>query len=234
MIQINLLPEVKREYLKAQQVKHVFTIGSILITCVAVGLLALLFVYVQFVQPRHRANLQTDIDSGISDLKKKEDAVKIVTVQGVLEQIPGLQDKKAVTSRLFGYLTQFTPRDVSFNKVDLDLTANTISLGGQTSTLERANVLANNLKSATFEYKQNDAVQKLKPFSNVVFGSLGKAEQTETNQNVTFQISFTIDPILFKQGLEDAKITVNATSEELLLPTTSPFSASSVNIGVPR
>lgn len=224
MIQVNLLPDVKREYLKAQQVKHMFTVVSILATLTAISLLILLFVYVQVVQPRHRINLQKDIDSGISELKAKEDAVKIVTVQGVLEQIPGLEDRQLITSKLFDYLVAFTPRDVSYTEIKLDLAANTLSLSGKTTTLERANVLANNLKSADFSYKQNDATQKIKPFSNIVFTSLGKTDQAEDNKNVNFQITLQFNPVMFNQGIKDTKTTVNASSEELLLPTTQPFS----------
>ena len=89
MSQINLLPDVKREYLKAQQMKRAFTVVSVLITVAVVSALILLFIFVQFGQPRHIKNVQTDINASISKLKQTKDAVKIVTVQGVLEQIPG-------------------------------------------------------------------------------------------------------------------------------------------------
>lgn len=224
MIQVNLLPDVKRDYLHAQQMKHTFIIGSVLITMAVLVALGLLFAYVSFVQPRHQANLQSDIDEGIAELKEVEDAVKIVTVQGVLEQIPAVQDKKMITSKLFDRLLSFTPRDVSYNDVQLDLAANTLSLSGRTTTLERANALANNLKSAKFNYKQGDAASEIRPFTSVVFSSLGKSEQSDgSGSSVSFKISFQIDPVLFKQGITEDKITVNATSEELLLPTTSPF-----------
>lgn len=224
MIQVNLLPDVKREYLRAQQMKHIFMVVSILSTITALGLLALLFAYVQIVQPRHRANLQEDIDAGISELKNNKDAVKIVTTQGVLEQIPGLQDKKFVTSSLFNYLIEFTPRDVAYNKVRLDLATNTLTLSGQTTTLERANVLANNLKSANFTYTEDDANSSKKPFSNIVFNTLGKSNEALDGKNVGFEITLQIDPIMFSQKISNTKITVNASSEELLLPTAEPFS----------
>lgn len=223
MIQVNLLPDVKREYLHAQQVKHLFTVVSILATLLAVSLMGLLFAYVQFIQPRHRANLQKDIDAGISQLKSKDDGVKIVTVQGVLEQLPTLQDQKLITSRLFGYITEFTPRDVSYSSVTLDLSANTLTLGGQTTTLERANALANNLKSATFAYRQDDADKTAKPFSNIVFSNLGKTEQADGGNDVSFSIILQLDPIMFNQSISNARISVNASSEELLLPSDKPF-----------
>lgn len=227
MIQINLLPDIKRDFIRARQMKHFFTVGSIILTLIAVTVALLLFGYVRVVQPRHLKNVQTDIDQGIADLKSREDAVKIVTTQGVLEQIPGLQDKKFINSNLFGYLNGFTPRDVSYSSVQLDLVANTLTLSGQTTTLERANVLANNLKSAKFTYSKDGASQTVQPFTSVVFTSLGKSDQTSSGKNVSFQIGFQLDPVMFSQGIENPKITTNATSQELQLPTAQPFGGES-------
>jgi Tfp pilus assembly protein PilN len=223
MIQINLLPDVKREYLRSQQVKHAVLVGSVLVTLVSVTFLVLLFAYVQVVQPQHRKNLQKNIDSGISELKHKKDAVKIVTVQGALEQVSGLEDKKNITSRMFDYLKSFTPRNVSYSQVTLDLTAGTLSLGGSTSDYESANVLANNLKSAKFSYTEDSSIKTIQPFSGVVFQSLGSGSTTGSAASVSFQLSFTVDPILFKQGLTAPSITVNAASDQLLLPTSQLF-----------
>lgn len=234
MIQVNLLPDVKREYLHAQQMKHTFTVISILASIAAIALLALLFMYVQVVQPRHRTNLQKDIDSGINDIKDKKDAVEIITVQGVLEQIPALQDKKLITSNIFQYLSSFTPKDVSYGELKLDFSNNTAVFTGQTTTLERANVLANNLKSATFTYKDGDANQSVKPFLSIVFSSLGKTEQADNGKDVGFQITLQFDPILFSQKISDAKITVNASSEDLALPSAKPFEENVVNSGAKR
>lgn len=226
MIQINLLPDLKKEYLRSQQMKHLVVVGAIFASLLSMAVLTLLFMYVQFVQPRHRANLQNDIDSGIQEMKDKKDAVKIVTVQGVIEQIPALQDKKPKTSFLFNYLTGFTPNAVSYNEVKLDLSTNTLSLTGQAQVLEQTNELANNLKSATFTYNQNGSQKSIKPFSKVVFASLGKAEQTTTNGKlVSFQLTTTLDPIMFDQAITEGNLAVNAASEQLLLPTAQPFSA---------
>lgn len=225
MIQVNLLPDLKQQYLKAQQIKHLVVVAAVLASLISLIILAMLFLYVQVVQPRHQANLQRDIDSGLSELKSKEDGVKIVTVQGVLEQVPALQDKKPLTSQLFTYLTNVTPKGVSYSELRLDLINNTLSLTGQANALEQTNELANNLKSASFSYSQNDAQQSLQPFSRVVFTSLGKSDQTSASKSVAFQLSMTIDPILFNQGVSNAKLSVDAASEKLLLPSAQPFEA---------
>lgn len=133
MVQINLLPDVKRDFLHARQQKHTFVVASILVSAIAVTLLALIFAYVQVVQPRHLANLQNDIDDNVAKAKQVSNAVEMVTVQGALDTLPSLQDKKQISSRLFGYITSVTPVNVSFNEITLDTTAGTISLKGETT-----------------------------------------------------------------------------------------------------
>lgn len=223
MIEINLLPSVKREYLKAQQMKHAVIVGAGLLSILSLVILAILWSYVNVVQPQHQKNLEKDINSGVAELKSKDNAVKIVTVQGALEQLPGLQDKKQLTSGLFTYLNDFTPKSVSYSNIKLDLSQNSLVLQGGATNFEQANVLANNLKGATFTYKQDDSVQTAKPFSGVVFDGLSKSEQSQDGRNVSFQLTLTFDPVIFSQAIKDGTVSVNASSEELLLQTDKPF-----------
>ena len=224
MIQINLLPEVKQEYLKAQQMKHIVLVSSILTTLIIVTLTVLFFVYVSVIQPQYQIAVQKDIDSSLNDLKQKSDAQRIVTVQGVLEQIPGLKDKQLVTSRIFDYLKQFTPRNVTYSRVNVNLETGTLTLTGSSNSYEDAQVLANNLKSAQFSYYQNDSQQTLKPFSEIIFSSLSKSESNKDGKAVSFEITFKFDSSLFTPGISKQTIKVNASSEKLLLPETKPFS----------
>lgn len=223
MIQVNLLPDVKQEYLRTQQVKHAVIVGSLIASVTVLVITLLLFAYVQVVQPQHRKNLQRDIDRNITAVKNKQNATKIVTVQGVLEQLPKLQDKKTITSNLFGYLTGFTPRDVSYSEVKLDLGAGTLSLSGSAKDYEQANVLANNLKSAKFTYKNGDSQTTIKPFSSVVFQTLSKAGQSNNGKPVGFQLTVVIDPVMFAQDTTDTNLQVDASSEQLLLPESKLF-----------
>lgn len=223
MIEINLLPAVKREYLKAQQMKHTVVVASVLMSLLAVVLMLLLLGYVRVMQPRHQKNVQADIDSALRDSKKKENAVKVVTVQGALEQIPNLQDKKMITSSIFTYLKEFTPRDISYSNIKLDLVEKTIVLQGTSTNFEKANILANNLKSAKFTYSSGDEKNSISPFTSVVFDGLSKSEVVQDNKSVTFQITFKIDPVIFDQSAKSGEITVNASSEDLLLPSDKPF-----------
>ncbi len=65
MIQLNLLPDVKKEYLKSQKTKALVISASIIVTISAVAISVLLFLYVLLVQ-----QLQISITTG--DIKEKE------------------------------------------------------------------------------------------------------------------------------------------------------------------
>lgn len=223
MIQVNLLPDVKQEYLKAQQTKHTVLVGAVLVSIIVSALTILFFVYVQVVQPQYQKRVQNDIDAGVQEVKKKPNAQRIVTVQGVLEQVPALKDKQVVTSRIFDYLTQFTPRVVTYNKVNLNLAASSLTIAGSTVSYEKANELANNLKSAQFAYSQGGSDQTIQPFAGVVFNSLGKSESVTDGKPVSFEITFTFNPVMFDPSTSKNTIKVNASSEELLLPESKPF-----------
>lgn len=223
MVQINLLPDVKSEYLHARQQKHTFVVAAILVSVISMVILALVYMYVQIVQPRHMVNLQNDIDSNVSKAKQIPNAVEMVTVQGALTSLPGLEDNKQLTSRLFGLITSFTPVNVAYNEITLDTTANTLSLRGSTTDYEQANVLANNLKSAELTYVQNDAKSTLKPFTQVVFTNLGKAEQSQDVNSVSFQVDMQYDSTLFNQVISKPQLSVKADSKDLLIPSDKPF-----------
>lgn len=228
MIQINLLPDVKREYLKAQQTKHAVVMVAILLSIVTVTLAALLFVYVRVLQPSHRTNIQKDIDSGIAKLKASEDAVEIVTVQGALEQIGALQDKKVVTSRVFNYVTSFTPRGVSYGAIKLDTATGIMTIAGVTSTHEKANELANNIKNASFTHEVNKQQQKLTPFSAVVFNSLSSNENSDSGKQVVFELTFKVEMQIFNQATQNGKIVINKSDGKLVLPNTQPFNETEI------
>lgn len=218
MIQINLLPDVKRDYLKAQQTKHTVIVLASLLSIAALALVGLLFSYVRLVQPQHLSNLQNDIDDNVTRQREYPDGVEMVTVQGVLDQIGPIQDKKLITSRLFGYVINFTPKDVVYSSISYDSSTQTISLSGQTVNHEKANELANNIKSAKFTSGSDDQEEEIKPFSGLVFNSLASGEDADDGRNVSFSITFQIDTILFNQATKNGKLSVNASSRELLTP----------------
>ena len=81
ILQINLLPDIKAEYLKAQRTKRMFMVGSTLVSSVTIGLVVIMFLYVNVWQREHSNNLSEDLTRLTAEYEANEDLGRIVTIQ---------------------------------------------------------------------------------------------------------------------------------------------------------
>lgn len=189
MIQFNLLPDVKQEYIKAERTKKLVISISVLATVVAVGIFLLLMFTVHFVQTKNINDLTADIKSTTQKIKNIPNIDRILTVQNQMGALEDLHSKKLATSRLFGYLGQVTPSGVTVSNATADFTQNTLALTGNAPTIDNVNTLVDTLKFT--KYKQ-DGQGDTKAFSNVVLGSFNVGEKS-----TSYTINLTFDPTIF-------------------------------------
>lgn len=188
MIQFNLLPDVKIKYLKTQRTKRMVMLISMIVAGVAVALVSVLVVSVQFVQKNNLQNVTKDIDKESKTLGDVQDLNKVLTIQNQLSSLPTLHEQKPIASRLFQYLFLVTPTQASIGALDLNFETNTLSISGSADTLLTVNQYADGLKFATFKNKQTETG---KPFTNVV------TTLNKDNAKIVYTITLTIDPALF-------------------------------------
>lgn len=207
MIQFNLLPDVKQEYIKAKRTRQLVTVISLIVSAAALTLLVLLFISVKVVQKKSLSDADGDITKYSNQIKSIPDIDKVLTVQNQLQTLTGLHDGKVVSSRLFGYIAQLTPPSVSINSMTVDFTANTITISGQAPALNQVNTYADTLKETTFTTAANTTAQNA--FSNVVLSSFGR-----TDKQATYTLTLSYKPEIFS----------NASSVTLTVPNivTSP------------
>src|SRR5689334_20407685 len=101
MIQFNLLPDVKLEYLKAQRLKQAVVSIAAIVAGVVLAVLVILFLVVDVFQKQHLKAVNNDIKTYTAKLQSIPDLNKILTVQNQLNSLPALHAQKPVTSRLF-------------------------------------------------------------------------------------------------------------------------------------
>jgi len=190
MIQFNLLPDVKLEYVKTQRTKHLLTLVSFCVSAAGIAILLLAFVSVDVVQKKSLHDLSGDITKYSAQLKDVKDLDKILTVQNQLSTLTSLHDQKPVTSRLFTYISQLTPGHASLNQLSVDFVGNTLSIGGTAPTLDTVSTYTDTLKNTNYTLEGEG---KLIPaFSKVVLSAFGR-DQAGT----TFTISCSFDPAIF-------------------------------------
>lgn len=194
MIQLNLLPDIKKEFIKAQKTKNVVISAAILTTIVALGIVVLLFLYVNIVQRLQLAAADTDIKTRTAQLKKVKDINKYLTIQNQLKSLPQLHEAKPLYSRLLGFLGTLNPgapNSVSLSNLQVQNEVKTISFSGTAPTFEAFNVFVDTLKHANFNYKSAPTetnVQTAQLFKSVTVDSSNLTRSGGNQSLVVFTV----------------------------------------------
>lgn len=175
MVQFNLLPDVKLEYVKARKVKYLMTFIALIVSAVSVAIFLFSLFVVDVVQRRSLSDLNKDIKTNSKKLQDTKDLDKILTVQNQLGKLTSLHEEKPVASRLFGYITQLTPATASLNKLTVDFDADTMIIGGTAPSLDVVRVYTDTLKAT--KYTTADDATKKKAFSDVVLSTFGRDDK---------------------------------------------------------
>src|SRR5581483_3376261 len=109
MVQFNLLPDVKLEYVKTQRTKRLLTVVSLIASLASIAILLASVVTVDVVQKKSLNDENNDISRYSAQLRSVPNLNKILTVQNQLSTLTSLHDQKPVTSRLFNYIAEVTP-----------------------------------------------------------------------------------------------------------------------------
>ena len=197
MIQFNLLPDIKKEYIKAKKTKRLIVSSSVLIAAGAIVVTGILFSYVQVAQKGSINDLTEDINKELSSLQSIEDLDKILTIQNQLDKLPELHAQKPHASRLFSYLFQLTPEEIKIQEVDLNFESSRLVLTGSTDSLATANKYVDTLKFATYSYVDEADVEVSGiPFTGVL------SDLTRNEESASYSIEMTFDPTIFDNTKE--------------------------------
>lgn len=191
-IQFNLLPDIKIQYLKTKRQQRVVILLSMFTTIISVSLLAILLTVVFGVQKKTIGDLNRDIGSKSKKLESTTDLDKILTVQSQLVSLTGLHDSKVVASRIYTYLPQITPVNVSVSKFSADFTSSTLSVAGNANNITAVNTYVDTLKFA--KYTADGKSAELPVFSNVVLSGF-----SVTTASSSYSISMNFDPVIFSE-----------------------------------
>ncbi len=197
-VQFNLLPDVKIAFIKAQRQKRLIMSVSIIASIAAVTVFILLLSFVHVAQKKNMSDLTTDIKKTSKDLTETRDINKILTVQNQLGALDTQHSQKVVASRLFDYLQQVTPGQVTIAQLEVDFVENIMTINGGAASLAAINTYTDSLKFTKYTDANSDGQRsEITPFTDVVLSSFARSE----NRN-TYTITLVFDPIIFSQDSE--------------------------------
>lgn len=224
MIEINLIPDVKQELLRAQSTRAaVITIA--IFTSIASGVLVVLLLgYIFGVQLVRDTLAQQDIDKYSKELSSVEDLSEILTIQNQLANIDGLNDNKKITSRVFDMLAAVIPPDpnsVQVSDMNIDTEAKTIRIEGQTRGFDSMEVFKKTLDNAILVYVEEgeNVEQKLADSITISDTSYGDVNNVKV---LRFNLTFAYGEQLFSPAISSMqfklKVDGNVTDSYLGIP----------------
>lgn len=217
MITLNLLPDIKRQYIKAQRTQARVISGAILVSIVAGGAVALVAFYVYAVQGLYSASLSNGIKDKAGKLTSIKDINKYATVQNQLDNISELHSKKIMSARLFGVMSQLNPaapNNVSITNLTFDTATTALLLDGITSSFTGLETFRDTLKNAQVSYVKAGTTETIKeplftPGSVVILSQgLGQSANPGGGKVVAFKFSVTYNPATFARDSNNVSVIV--------------------------
>ncbi|MEX2006749.1 MAG: PilN domain-containing protein [Candidatus Saccharimonadales bacterium] len=210
-VQFNLLPDIKLKYVQAQRTKNKVVSLSILISAVALGIFLLLLAYTGAVQRKQLSDADKNIAAKTTELKAIPEIEKVLTVQNQLQTLSTLHADKHVTSRVFDYLSQVTPAQVSLSRLSLDFATNVMMVEGSANSQASVNQFIDTLKFT--KYKVGEAGQEGTAFPSVIESSFSIVPP-----NVSYSLTVSFDPELFigSQGAPTLQVPSRITTHSSL------------------
>ncbi len=229
MIEINLIPDVKQELIKAQRVRSMVISGSIFASIVALVTVTLLAMYVFGGQAWRSGIADDEIQKKGDELAKVEDLSKILTLQNQLKVISGHYESKKMNSRVFDMLAAVippSPNEARISQLSVDSETSTIRLEGQTRAFDSMEVFKKTIAGAVIVYRQDGATEdtQVTLASDISITDTSFGEDSEGNRTFRFTLSFVYPEELFSPNIAQVgfKLIVdgNVTDSYLGIPKT--------------
>lgn len=212
MIQLNLLPDLKKEFIEAQKARNRVIALSVFVSTGVIGLTLLAGFFVYGVQNVQIALVNGQISDNTKKLKDVKDINKYLTLQSQLAALPDLHANKNIYSRIFDFLPTLNPsapNSVKLGSVQVSDDAKTIVFSGTTTTFLAMNTFKDALSNAKLSFNTSGSgdvtTEPLFDTVSLTDSALG------TNSGATivsFTITATYKPELLLASSSNVKVTV--------------------------
>ncbi|RTL03095.1 MAG: hypothetical protein EKK57_00375 [Proteobacteria bacterium] len=218
MIEINLLPAVKQDFIRAKRLKRIITSVSILVTIVALGLLGLAATVVYAIQPVTSSFLDKAIDEDLAKLNQDKNLTRNLTIQNQLSSITQLHEQKGNVVNIFEYLKALNPaapNNLTISKMQLDPSTTTMNIEASAADFSRLAIIKDTFNAAVFSYAKPkddgggfDKVKDEKVFSEVSITDPSLSNDSDGKSVVSFKMALTYNPLLFDWTLKNIIVSI--------------------------
>lgn len=206
MIEINLVPDVKQELIKAQRQRTTVISVAIIVALASVGAVVLLGMYVFAVQWARQAISDGQIKDRFEQLQQVPDLDKALSLQNQVSGVSASHDNVAVLSRFVEVRNNITPRGgtVKITKFVVDRANKTITIDGEAAKgFNTLDAFKKTIRASSFQYKATAESTELTtmPLTEAITdGSRSLTEDKNGKRVLRFSISFEYPEELFSRN----------------------------------
>lgn len=201
MIEINLVPDVKQELIRAQRTRTSVVSIAIVASIAAAGIVVLLAVWVFAVQTVRMAANDGAIKTEYEKLEAHADLDKVLTIQSQLNQLSDLNAEKMMDSRIFDVLAAILPPEpnqVQISDLLINSEESTVAIQGQAAnSFQALEVFKKTVSGARFTYGDLTKEEALPLASLVTTSDVTYGEDSSGTRVLRFTLKFTYPPELF-------------------------------------
>ena len=212
MIELNLLPDVKKEFLKAQRTRNAVISGAIL-TTIGAGIITVILASTVYIGQNAVIALQKNsVKEKHEKLQSQPEIEKYLTVQNQLKNIASLHDGKYLYSRAFVYLQALNPaapNNVALASMTLVKEDKTLEITGTARNFEALTTYKATLESAKLSYTSGDSTdtQSVNMFDSVALMDAGLRSLNGVPL-VGFRMQLTYPDVIFAPDTKNGKVEV--------------------------
>lgn len=218
MIEINLVPDVKQELIKAQRIRSSVVSLAIIIGIAAISLVVVLAIFAGG-QSVASGFADRSIESESEKLQDVEDISNMLTIQNQLTMLSEQHDNKLINSRLFDILAAVNPPSpnnirVSSLRQDPELGVLTIE-GSASNGYAAVEAFKKTLLSAQVEFTQDSEPSSVPLTSVVNIADTSYGEDASGQRILRFSMSFEYAPEVFARSTQNARIVTPSTEQDV-------------------
>ncbi len=195
--QFNLLPDVKLTAVKSDRTRNLIVSVAVIVSIASAVIFLLSLTTASVLQKKQLADADKEIAVQTAKLQGIAGLDKIITVQNQLETLVDLHKNKHISSRIFTYLPEVTPTQVSLGHLSLDFKTDTMQIDGTAASQKSVNTFIDTLKFTTYTINSGDSPKSAFPSVVETSFSIGAT-------SVSYSLNLTFDPVLFSNANIDS------------------------------
>lgn len=215
MITLNLLPDIKREFLRTRRAQARVISIAVLVSIAAIALLVVVALWVYGVQAFQKSSLTASINNYDAQLRSEKDINKYLTIQNQLANISNLHSSKPILSRVFDVVSKLNPKapnNVKVSTLEVDVETTSLIFSGETATYTGLETFRDTLKNAQLTYQDSTGASKSEQlFSAVTIDSQGLGKTGNGGSGgvvVGFKMTAVYNPIVFSRDTKQFAVNV--------------------------